>query len=409
MPEASGALSPHLTVRLRALGFVGLVSGAMGYSAGGMAGQAFAVPWSITLRETRLGSIELGEAITFMGGVAMLAAGARLTAVGRRDLPTAPSVRVPLLVAAASGLVAAIPSLTSLATKVFAGAVARFDLFLLAGGVALATAASLCALALVAWQREIQAYEAARTARRSIRPRRRTRAVQLVAAGILLVLGWWALGPLSAVDANERAAERVVQAFSGAQTDFKLAVAVDQDGDGFGEYAFLDELAGKVRPRGGRVRPQAWDRFPADFEPTTVPGVWSRRGYLFVVYLPSSTGRATAAPAAPDAVVPADGPFHGEAAVLYAWPVESGVTGTRAYFATEGHRRWVTLMTRRRYSGLDARPEPFAALSDTEGSMSVPGALDYDTPVLPNLNGAPADANEGLTAADGNDWVRLRR
>lgn len=406
------ALDPRIVRRLGWLGQLSVGCAAAGYSVSVQAGHRMVYPWSITVREGRLGTLELGEAITFVCGVVMLAAVSPLGALQRSRGRVRPAIRTPLIVALVSGLLGSAPSVTSLGAHLIRGATTGMDLFVLFGGVFLLMAAGASGLALIAWQRDIGEYERSRT--RAPRPapaevRRRLLVVRSIAIAVLLLIGWWGLGPWGAIEANERAAERVVDDFSSAQMHFRQATVVDQDGDGFGEYAFLDELAGIAPPRGSKGSLRAWRQFPRDFEPTAVPGVWERRGYLFVVYLPSSLGRAITAPQRPGAAVAADGPFQRETAVLYAWPMESGGTGGKAYFATEGHCEWVTVMQKTRYSGLAQRPEPYAALSDSKGSYSIPGVMSYDTPVLANLNGVPADDTEGLTAADGNRWVRWLR
>jgi len=137
--------------------------------------------------------------------------------------------------------------------------------------------------------------------------------------------------------ANESAAIASLRALASAQAMFSVAAAIDSDQDGQGEYGFLGELSGARPLRGQRERlapPVLASSFGVLQDDGDGDAVVERAGYWFQVWLPARTGavseRMNAAGAA--RVLP-------EAAELswcaYAWPVEPGSTGQRAFFVSQ--------------------------------------------------------------------------
>jgi hypothetical protein len=134
--------------------------------------------------------------------------------------------------------------------------------------------------------------------------------------------------------ANEAAAIATLRALTSAQAQFQATAAADADGDGNGEYGTLAELAG-VRPvRGSNVRlePPVLTRALGELEEDGCGGgVVSKSGYYYQVWLPAAGGGAL-------------GNSHGreidaELAELrwcaYAWPMDVGATGVRAFYVDQ--------------------------------------------------------------------------
>jgi|SRR5690349_17379862 len=145
--------------------------------------------------------------------------------------------------------------------------------------------------------------------------------------------------------ANEAAAIATLRTISTAQAAFRSTSCVDTDGDGAGEHGYLAELAGQVPMRvclAGAPNPGG---APDYLLPSILPpgmgivqgGLVSRAGYYFQMWLPDASyvgipempnGGCTGAPF-PD-------PNTGEVAwACYAWPMEAGGTGNRAFFINQ--------------------------------------------------------------------------
>ncbi|HEX6884779.1 MAG TPA: hypothetical protein VF530_15500 [Planctomycetota bacterium] len=139
------------------------------------------------------------------------------------------------------------------------------------------------------------------------------------------------------LSANESAAIATLRALASAQAQFHVTAAIDSDGDGTGEYGFLGELSGARALRGQRVRlqpPVLSSSFAALRDDGNGDGVVERSGYWFQVWLPGRSGAASERVRAGGAV-----PVQAEAAEIawcaYAWPVEPGSTGQRAFFVNQ--------------------------------------------------------------------------
>ncbi|MDP7033024.1 MAG: type II secretion system protein [Planctomycetota bacterium] len=133
--------------------------------------------------------------------------------------------------------------------------------------------------------------------------------------------------------ANESATQSLLHELVQAQESFRVAVVVDQDEDGIGEYGFLPELTGLVSGRtdgafdGPRPDP------PFLPQPLGVTDAWghsSRGGFKLMVYLPT--------PEKPLAYSPqlrGGNRNHAELQeqfwVAYAWPAATEPDGLRRF------------------------------------------------------------------------------
>jgi len=133
---------------------------------------------------------------------------------------------------------------------------------------------------------------------------------------------------------SEQQAIATLQKIALAQKDFKTASIVDQDGDGTGEYGFLQELSGVLQPRGAnfkvmRILDEKYGRASKD-------GVVTLAGYKYMMYLPGAGGQGALAE-----LNPLPGPSRTNADlqekkfICFAWPEKYNVTGRRRFLITE--------------------------------------------------------------------------
>lgn len=171
-------------------------------------------------------------------------------------------------------------------------------------------------------------------------------------------------------------------------------VHIDQDGDGMGEFAFLGEMAGADRLPGTGIRLDTAPHAPLWVRDRDPDGRASQHGYYFHLWLPTGAGKAIPegrANAREQVAADADGQEARFA--CYAWPIERGVTGRRAFCVVPGAHVYATEAATHAYSGRLVVPRPDAA-------------FDRRGPCPENLDAPIALADEGRTACDGNQWVR---
>lgn len=192
----------------------------------------------------------------------------------------------------------------------------------------------------------------------------------------------------SKLAANEASALGTLRSVATAQAQFQTAAAVDVDQDGAGEYGSLGELSGGValNVRGtGPAAPLESPLLGETFRRIDAQGRATKTGYYFLLYLPdvNNTGLAEVAGGGPAAGVDADRceAFWG----CYAWPVDPGSTGNRAFFVNHRMELVQTRMDGVQYDGVTAPPWN-AALAPTDNDMADPLAL-------------------GAASGDGNTWT----
>ena len=223
--------------------------------------------------------------------------------------------------------------------------------------------------------------------------------------------------------ANERAAITLLRQVAVAQERLATSGAVDTDDDGVGEYGYFGELSGSTALRIYDPLTQSPALGAAPLHPPLLSvelGVQApdgggdrvirKEGYYFKIFLPDAQragqigGIAQSASAATQkaATMRFPDPDNGEKLwACYAWPVENGTTGQRAFFINQ---EGLVHQTRNdgsppsnlAYSGLSRNQMPvdIAAYSDRVEAHSVSG-------MAAPLGVAPARAN------DRNVWTPL--
>ncbi|MBI4615867.1 MAG: hypothetical protein HY720_19775 [Planctomycetes bacterium] len=198
------------------------------------------------------------------------------------------------------------------------------------------------------------------------------------------------------VNQGEREAVRLLVTIAAAEDRFRDEARMDADGDGRGEYGFLQELADVAWRHGARSAARSGPLLPAEIGWSVArEGVGIRRGYCFLVYLP---GPAVAIPESHP--LPESGPSgrtadrQEEHWVAYAWPLEHGVSGRRAFAVSEERTVLVTPNVEDPYQGPRARVPEAASAFDSLG----PDAANLGSGLAGLTGGRPVD---------GRTWSRV--
>jgi hypothetical protein len=199
-------------------------------------------------------------------------------------------------------------------------------------------------------------------------------------------------GPMgSPVASNETMAIASLRTIQFAQEQFKALGLVDQNGNGVGEYGFLQELAGSASLRGAKDGA----RVDAPFVTPELgfadnKGRVYRNGYYIKVFLPGAEKALSAGMEVPAADANA-APAQERAWCAYAWPVRLGATGERVFFVNQDGTIYQCYNSLKRYGG-DNEPAPEAAF-DRKGINAA------------NLDAVPAGGKPDLQASDGEFWM----
>ncbi len=155
------------------------------------------------------------------------------------------------------------------------------------------------------------------------------------------------------LSANEAAAIATLRSISSSQAQLQSSSAVDTDGDGGGEYGYFAEMAGTQPLRVTAAGVPAMGTAGVDeltpailssaFGNVDANGFVSRSGYFFQMWLPQATAGGVTPGVAELAAVgggadPANLPGSNNCEILwccYAWPVDHGGTGNRAFFINQ--------------------------------------------------------------------------
>jgi type II secretory pathway pseudopilin PulG len=190
---------------------------------------------------------------------------------------------------------------------------------------------------------------------------------------------------------DEAAAIRTLGELAKAQEVLRRAALIDENGDGRGEYAMLQELSGKSAPRHQDTRPPA--PLPQFALLIGADGDADVCGYRFRLLLPGAGGagvREAGTPGTPDPGLAAS--FW----CAYAWPLRRegfvpAATGGRTFFVNQVGQ---VLAAEGEYNAIPAK----------EGGSTKspePGAAFLGPGPLGSITGAPA---LGTTGRDGLTW-----
>jgi prepilin-type N-terminal cleavage/methylation domain-containing protein len=153
------------------------------------------------------------------------------------------------------------------------------------------------------------------------------------------------------LSANEAAAISTLRSISSAQAQIQSSSAIDSDADGGGEYAYFGELSGAFPMRTSVAGAPAAGVAGTDelnpailasaFGAVDANGLVSRSGYYFQMYLPGITAGGVTpfiAELGGGGADPANFPGSNNCEILwccYAWPVDAGGSGNRAFFINQ--------------------------------------------------------------------------
>jgi len=205
--------------------------------------------------------------------------------------------------------------------------------------------------------------------------------------------------------ANESAAISTLRSISSAQAQLQSSAAIDSDSDGGGEYGFLGELAGTdlLRIDNGSGVAVLSTLLTDTIDPPMLSSqfgdiaasVVSRSGYVFQIFLPTAAGvgAAEAAGGGMDATAVVDADNSEVFWCAYAWPLDEGQTGNRAFFINqEGDLLQFNNRIDTPYSGAAAGPDWDAAFTN--------GATATD--------GMGAQIAAGAQGEDNNTWTPVQ-
>jgi prepilin-type N-terminal cleavage/methylation domain-containing protein len=221
------------------------------------------------------------------------------------------------------------------------------------------------------------------------------------------------------ISANENAAIATLRSVASAQHQMESSCALDTDADGGGEFGYFGELAGVAALRiydpavpGPAIGPDLLTPpiLPTAFGDILVDanteGVVERSGYYFKMFLPGATvagvtpGIAEVGTLGVGGADAANLPSPDDSEILwncYAWPVDAGKTGNRAFFINQEGDLLQFLNQAEVYEGLAVAvniPVFDAAYSDeSAGDMSSRLGI---TAML---------VDDGFAANDGNTWT----
>lgn len=198
--------------------------------------------------------------------------------------------------------------------------------------------------------------------------------VAVLIASLLLGGGTFALleaGRETGIERNEAEAVNLLRLVAEYEARFRDRGFMDADRDGRGEYVYLQELAGvSWRGEGPRSHPAA-DEVLAPRELGLAAaehyGVSTSSGYHVLVYLPGTTAALPEASPLPIPEQPGSAADRQEEHwVAYAWPIEHGSTGRRAFVVNESGGVLATANDLDPYRGRREHvPEGPAAYDDT--------------------------------------------
>jgi prepilin-type N-terminal cleavage/methylation domain-containing protein len=201
------------------------------------------------------------------------------------------------------------------------------------------------------------------------------------------------------LSANEAAAISTLRSISSAQAQIQSSSAIDSDADGGGEYAYFGELSGAFPMRTSVAGAPAAGVAGTDelnpailasaFGAVDANGLVSRSGYYFQMYLPGITAGGVTpfiAELGGGGADPANFPGSNNCEILwacYAWPVDAGGSGNRAFFINqEGDLLQTANRGAAAYNGIATMPAPdsvYATAGDMASALRIGTTVGGDT------------------------------
>lgn len=172
----------------------------------------------------------------------------------------------------------------------------------------------------------------------------------MIVVAIIAIIASVAIPRLMAarLAANESAAISTLRSITSAQAQLQSSAAVDTDADGGGEYGYFGELSGVDPLRVSAAGAPAAGAVGVDeLNPAVLSSAFgnvnasqvTRSGYVFQMYLPAAGAPAVGVAEAPGGGANAGAfpdPNNGEVLwCCYAWPINTGQTGNRAFFVNQ--------------------------------------------------------------------------
>jgi prepilin-type N-terminal cleavage/methylation domain-containing protein len=215
----------------------------------------------------------------------------------------------------------------------------------------------------------------------------------MIVIAIIAIIAAMAIPNLisSKLAANESNAISSLRNLATSEAQFQTLAAMDEDHDGGGEFGTLGELSGlsNLQRNGvGVASPLNPPILPASFQTINAAGFATKSGYLIAVFLPNAAGAGLPDVGGGGPAATLDANNCESMWCAYAWPVDLGSTGNRAFFVNQRGEILQSKMENFQYNGT-AVPPPFSA-AFTGPTMSANIAL------------APA------VAVDTNTWTPVR-
>lgn len=198
----------------------------------------------------------------------------------------------------------------------------------------------------------------------------------MVVVAVLAIIASIAIPNLlrARVAANESTAIATLKAIAVAEAQCQAAAVIDSNGNGMGEFGYFAEMAGSVGVRanesGGTGAELTRPPFLSAAFASVQGGQVLRDGYVFQMFLPSSTGAPVAeAVAGGGSGCAISGTLSEMVWGCYAWPASRGNSGQRAFYSNQSGEILACHNTIATYSGALAAPNGTAAAL---GSLSSP-------------------------------------
>jgi len=221
----------------------------------------------------------------------------------------------------------------------------------------------------------------------------------MIVVAIIAIIAAIAIPSLisSRIASYKTASVGTLRSLAAAETTFVTRCIVDQDGDGSGEYGYLQELTGYAIPRTRTSALPAGEGISTALGNVDVTGIAGKSGYCFQLWLPTDAGAAeTEGPLGTvPAALDANANVQETRWACYSWPVDHGSTGYRCFVVNQ-------------------QAEVYAASNDDgAGGGLYDGTATAPTPEVAfdpaGVNTANLDGNfpaQGAVAEDGQTWAQ---